>query len=354
MAIGQTLYSTAALLGVMRDANAMQPPTSYWLDLAFPRIVTFEEEYIDFSKLGGLRKIAPLVVPTAQGVPIYSAAERVSRVKPAYVKPKDPVSASRMIQRAAGLGELNVNSNWSPQQRYNAIVADVLREHRYAIERRWEWMAAQAILYGQVILEDERYPRTVVDFERDAGHSITLASGSQWGDVGVSILRSVESMKDTVRKAKFGGPTNRLTIGAKAWEVMRDDAEIQEMLKLDLRSYNNGMNINLGMREGLDVEYVGTLSGTTPIYVYSDYYHDSDSTSVPFMDERDVVLTGPNIQGVRCFGAIQDKAAGLQAMAMFPKMWDQEDPSATFIMTQSAPLMVPVNPNASLRARVVA
>lgn len=354
MAIGQTLYSTAALHGVMRDDEAMQPPSSYWLDLAFPNIITFEEEYIDFSKLTDTRKIAPLVVPTAQGRPIYSAAERVSRVKPAYVKPKDPVSASRMIQRAAGLGELNVNSNWSPQQRYNAIVADILRTHRRAIERRWEWLAAQAVIYGQVTLEDEAYPKTVVDFERAAGHSITLGSGSRWGDAGVSILGNVETWKKTVRDAAFGGPTNRLTVGSEVWEVMRQDDEIRELLKVDFRPSNNGLALNLGIREGLDVEFVGRLSGTTDVYVYSDYYHDADGSVVPFMDPRDVVLTGPNIRGVRCFGAIQDIDAQLQAMAMFPKMWKQEDPSATFIMTQSAPLMVPVNPNNSLRARVVA
>lgn len=354
MAIGQTLYSTATLLGVIRDANAMQPPSSYWLDLAFNRVINFDDEYIDFGKISGDRKIAPLVVPTAQGKPIYSAAERLARVKPAYVKPKDPVSATRVIQRAAGFGELNNGTPMSPQQRYNAIVADILRTHRYAIERRWEWMAAQAVLYGQVILEDEAYPRTVVDFERDAAHSITLGAGARWGDAGVSIVRSVESMKATVRAAKFGGPTNRLTVGSQAWEVMREDPEIQEMLKLDLRNFNNGMNLNLGIREGLDVEYVGTLSGTTPIFVYSDYYHDEDGSVVPFMDPRDVVLTGPNIQGVRCFGAIQDKNANFQPLAMFPKMWENEDPSATFLMTQSAPLMVPINPNNTLRARVVA
>jgi hypothetical protein len=353
MAIGTTLYSTAALLGVMRDPEAMQPPSSYWLDLAFPTIMTFDEEYIDFSKITDVRKIAPLVVPTAQGRPIYSAAERVSRVKPAYVKPKDPVSASRMIQRAAGLGELNVNSNWSPQQRYNAIVADILRTHRRAIERRWEWLASQAVQFGTVTLEDEAYPRTVVDFERSADHSITLSGATRWGETGVSILRDVESWKQTVRNAPFGGPTNRLTVGSEAWAVMREDDEIRELLKVDFRPFNNNINLNLGIREGLDVEFVGMLSGTTAVYVYSDYYQDTDGSVVPFMDPRDVVLTGPNIQGVRCFGAIQDIAAGLQAMAMFPKMWNQEDPSATFIMTQSAPLMVPVNPNASLRARVV-
>lgn len=353
MAIGQTLFSTAALLGVMRDDEAMMPPSSYWLDLAFPSIMTFDEEYIDFGKITDQRKIAPLVVPTAQGRPIYSAGERVSRVKPAYVKPKDPVSASRMIQRAAGLGELNVNSNWSPQQRYNAIVADILRTHRRAIERRWEWLASQAVQFGSVTLEDDAYPRTVVDFERAANHSITLTGANAWGETGVSILSSVEGWKKRVRDAPFGGPTNRLTVGSEAWEVMRQDEEIRELLKVDFRPSNNGLSMNLGIREGLDVEFVGRLSGTTDVYVYSDFYHEADGTVVPFMDPRDVVLTGPNIRGVRCFGAIQDIDAQLQAMAMFPKMWKQEDPSATFIMTQSAPLMVPVNPNASLRARVI-
>lgn len=354
MAIGQTLYSTTTLLGVMRDDDAMMPPSSYWLDLAFPSIMMFDTEFIDFGQISDQRKIAPLVVPTAQGRPVYSAGERMSRVKPAYVKPKDPVSASRMIQRAAGLGELNVNSTWSPQQRYNAIVADILRTHRRAIERRWEWLASQAVQFGAVTLEDDAYPRTVVDFERAANHTITLSGGNVWGASGVSILGSVESWKKRVRDATFGGPTNRLTIGSAVWEVMRQDEEVRELLKVDFRPSNNGLSLNLGIREGLDVEFVGRLSGTTDVYVYSDFYHEADNTVVPFMDPRDVVLTGPNIRGVRCFGAIQDLKAGLQSMAMFPKMWDSEDPSATFIMTQSAPLMVPVNPNASLRARVLA
>lgn len=353
MAIGQTLYSTAALYGVLRDDEAMQPPSNYWLSLCFPNIMTFDEEYIDFTKISDVRKIAPLVVPTAQGRPIYSAAERLVRVKPAYVKPKDPVTASRVIQRAAGLGELNTNTNWSPQQRYNAIVADILRTHRRAIERRWEWMASEAVQHGSITLEDEAYPKTVVDFERDAANTITLSGGARWGQTGVSIIESVEGFRKICRDAKFGGPTNRLTVGSEVWEVMRQDDELRELLKVDYRPSNNGLQLNLGIREGLDVEFVGMLSGTLAVYVYSDYYHSETGAVVPFMNPNDVVLTGPNVAGVRCFGAIQDKAAGMQPLAMFPKMWDQEDPSVTFIMTQSAPLMVPVNPNNTLRARVL-
>lgn len=355
MPIEHTVYDTTTLLGVMRDDEAMMPPSNYWLSLAFPSTVQFDTEFIDFNMLSDTRKIAPLVVPTAQGVPIYSAAERVTRVKPAYVKPKDPVTASRVIQRAAGYGELNTTAPMSPAQRYQAIVADILRQHRRAIERRWEWLAANAVIYGEVVLEGDRYPRTVVNFDRDAAHTEVLGAGARWGDSGVSILEDIEAWKKIARRSKFGGPLNRITVGVEAWEVMRANSEIRDLLKTDYRpSQQGGLDLNLGVLEGLDVEFVGRLNGTTDVYVYSDYYEDADGTVREFLDPRDVVMTGPGIRGVRCFGAIQDVAASWQPLAIFPKMWSEHDPSVTFVMSQSAPLMVPMFPNCSFRARVVA
>jgi hypothetical protein len=73
---------------------------------------------------------------------------------------------------------------------------------------------------------------------------------------------------------------------------------------------------------------------------------------IEMMDSYDVVGTGPQLRGTRCFGAIMDKKAQLRSLELFPKMWDQEDPSQTFTMTQSAPLMVPGEPNGSFRIKV--
>lgn len=351
MSLQNNIFDTSTLLGTMRHLEA---PSNYWLNLCFPQVIQFDTEEIDFSKLQENRKIAPLVVPTAQGVPIYSAAEERGSIKPAYVKPKDAVSASRVIRRVAGYGELNSSAPMTPQQRYNAIVTDILRQHREAIERRWEWMAAEAVLYGSVTLEDDNYPRKVVDFQRNGGHSVTLTGGNVWGAAGVSILGLLESWKKTMRRAKHGGVSNRLTVGIDAWEVMRADEEIRDLIKTDYRpQQQGGLDVNFGVLEGLEVEYVGKINGTTDVYVYSDYYELPDGTVTDFMDPRDVVLTSPTIGGIRCFGAIQDVEASFQPLAIFPKMWNQKDPSATFVMSQSAPLMVPLNPNASFRARVV-
>lgn len=348
--IDSTVYSTATLLGVMTD---LEEPSNYWLNLCFSgRELHFDTEWVEFEKLTNQRKLAPLVVPLAQGKPIYDKGSRLTRVKPAYVKPKDSVSITRLVKRTPG--NLGGSAPMTIQERYDAIVKDIAKDHIDAIERRWEWMAAQAVLDGQVILEDDAYPRDLVDFERDAGHTITLGVGVRWGDAGVSILSNVEEWRTTMRNAYFGGIANRMTIGSDVWAVLREDTEIRDLLKTDFRPSNNGLALNLGLREGLEVEFVGRLSGTIDVYVYSDYYQIDAGTVVPFMDPRDVVLTGPNVMGVRCFGAILDKKAGFQPLSIFPSMWEQDDPSVTFLMHQSAPLMVPVNPNATLRARVLA
>lgn len=348
--LDRRIYDTSTLLGVIQET---EPPNNYWLNLCFNEVANFTDEWIDLEKVDGYRKMAPLVVPTAQGKPIYSRAARTERFKPAYLKPKDAVSPSRVIKRAAGIERMLGSQPMTPQQRHAAIVADIQREHRDAIQRKWEWMASQAVQFGKVELEDEGYPTAIVDFGRDANLSVALTSGNRWGDPGVSLLGTVENWRTRIRQAKFGGTTNRMTIGSAAWDVMRQDPEVKELLNTQYRNLGNAQ-LNLGLREGLEVEYVGTLSGTLQVWVYSDYYHAPDGSQIPFMDPRDIVLTGPGVRGVRCFGAIMDTKAGFQPLEIFPKMWESEDPSGTYIMTQSAPLMVPLNPNVTFRARVIA
>ena len=351
--IENTIYSTATLLGVMREQES---PSDYWLSLLFPNQMTFETEWIEFEKVTTQRKLAPLVVPMAQGKPIYTEASHLARVKPGYVKPKDPVSLARILKRRPGNLGTGVPGG-TPQSRYNSIIGDIMREHREAIERRWEWMASEAAQHGEITLADDAYPTTVVDFNRAAGHTVTLGVAARWGDSGVSILGDIEAWRTTMLKAKFGGPTNRITIGADVWPVMTADAEIRELLKADsYRNNNNGMNLNLGLRDPQDdkAQMVGRLSGTLEVWVYSDYYQDENGNAVDFMNTKDVVLTGPNVRGVSCFGAILDSDANFQPLPIFPKMWKNQDPSVTYCMSQSAPLMVPVNPNNTFRARVLA
>lgn len=353
MTITPTIYEPSTLLATMRQVEA---PTNFWLNLCFPNSMQFDDEWIDFSKITETRKLAPLVVPTARGVPMYSAAEKVYRVKPAYLKPKDPVSASHMLRKRAGLnnGELLNVGGLSPSARYDAIVADILRQHREGIERRWEWMAAEAALNGSITLSGENYPEAVVDFERDPAHTVTLALNDRWGDAGVSIIEDIETWIGLVENADFGGMVTLMIVGTQAWAKMRADAGIKDLMDNNYRQ-TSGTSFDFGPGNGRNIQFKGRVTPSLEVWLYNDYYHDESGNIVRFMDNRDVLLIAPEaVQGTRCFGAILDVGAGFQPTPIYPKMWNEMDPSATHIMSQSAPLMVPVNPNATLRARVVA
>lgn len=346
--MAREIYDTRTLLAVMEDQEA---PTNYWLNLLYPNVINFEDEWIDFEKIPSQgRPLAPFVMPLAQGRPIYAKRSRVQRFKPAYIKPKDPVTPTRLFVRRPG-EILNPNPT-SPDARYRAIVADITAFHRTAIERTWEWMAAQVALYGAVTIEAPDYPETVVDFGRAAGNSVTLGVGSRWGDSGVSILDNLESWMDVIHNAEFGGMVTRITMGTQAWGKARKDPEIKDMLDTAYRG-DTGVSINRGIAQPAEVRMVGEIANGVEVYVYKDYY-TVGGTVTPFMDPRDVLLSGPGFGGYRCFGAILDPNAEFQALPIHSRMFVENDPPITHILSQSAPLMVGLNVNNTLRARVVA
>jgi hypothetical protein len=343
-------WNTATSLGVMRE---LDPMVTYWLDLAYAgRVVTFDEEYIDFEQIPAQgRKLAPFVMPMVQGKPVYDRRSRVQRMKPAYIKELDAVTPTRAMTKGPG-SLFSDASKMSPLARYNAIKVDITQTHMTAIYRRWEWMAARSIIDGKVVIEGEGYPSQEVDFGRNPNHDIVLGAGNRWGEAGVSIIDSLQDWLDTMHIAEFGGAGNRITVGLTAWRAMRKDPEIKELLNTDYRG--DSSDLKRGLIGTGEVRFVGTLDGGPDVYVYNDYYH-VDGVATNMMDPRDIVLTGPAIEGFQCFGAIQDAHSGFQAMPIFPRNWlPDSDPAVEQILHQSAPLFVPVNPNASLRARVVA
>ena len=351
MPINLSIYDTGELNRVLYDEKTLGTPETFWLTEFFRNEITFDDDYVDFDRVGSTRRMAPLVVPTAQGRPVVSRAEKVTRLRPAYLKPKDAVDPNRLIRKTVGIGELGGDPSqaMSPTQRMAAVVAAILQEHRHSIIRRWEWMAAQATIYGQVTLEGPDYPKTVVDFQRDPSLTVTLTGSDTWNSGTANILASITQLRKLMRNVPFGGKANVMIIGTDVANVMLDDQRVQEQLDRTLR-IEQEPSLKTGVRNADDYEYIGNIATGLPVYVCSATYEDDDGTTKDFLDPKDVVLVG-DIQGHRLFGAIRDVDM-LRPVPMWTKSWKQEDPSERFIMTQSAPLMAPINPNRSLRARV--
>lgn len=338
---------TSTLIGFYRDAPA---PINYFRNLFVASVFTSTDEFIDLMKVTEQRKLAPLVIPTSQGRPIFSEAASAVRLKPAYLKPKDPITPSRVLKRRPTENIFAPNT-LSPYGRFLALLGDILRAHRESIENRLEWMAAEAALYGKVTLSGPDYPTTIVDFERDPSHTVTLSgAGIAWNDVNAPIVDNVRTWVDKIRRAPFGGPVTRVTIGRDVVGNFRKNKQVLETLNMQVRGTTGQMGNTI--LTGDFSELVFKIDNLE-IWTTSDWYNAPEGGGIKtYMPGNAVLVSGPNLNMIECYGAILDTDAQMQATPVFPKQWKQEDPSATFVMTQSSPLQVPVNPNNTLLAFV--
>lgn len=344
------IYDTTTLLGVMSQVKTITP---FWLSF-FPQQINFETEDIAFDRVSrDYRRLAPFVAPNVQGrVQGRSGYDTVS-FKPAYVKPKDIVDPSMDIVRQPG--EALGTGSLSNAQRRDAVIAEILRQHRSKLVNRNEWLAARAVIDGQVTIQGEDYPAVTVNFRRHASLSYTLAGNALWTDaVNSQPLADIKAAKANAN-SRSGARITRMVFGGDAWELFAARVNLREMMNMQYGGYDTRVSL---MRDGYEgQEYMGIIqgldgAGRIEAWVDTSKYVDEDGNEQFFLDQKTVVGVADAIEGVRCFGAIRDAKAGLRPLEVFTKMWENEDPSVEYIMSQSAPLMVPKRPNASFKIKV--
>lgn len=347
------IWATADLIEVAYDDQA-SPPDGFWLRF-YPRVITSQAEEIYFDQIPVRdRRLAPFVSPNVQGRVMRSLGFNMASFKPAYVKPKHVVDPARAIPRRRGEP---FGGNLSLQERYDAIVADNIVTERALIERRWDWMGGQAMVYGSVTVAGDDYPSRTVDFGRDASLTTTLTSGVYWNETNGDPMADI-SLQRKNAFTRGRAPVNTLVFGVDAWDAFASRPEFTILLNNQNRGSNSLFNTT-GLASGEPYEYQGRIQGPNgggqiDMWTYSNEYEADDASMVQYLDPRDVVGIGGNVQGFQCFGAIMDSDAGLQSLPMFPKSWKNEDPSVTYTMTQSAPLPVPANINNTFRIRALA
>lgn len=339
------ILDTQELAGITRNLPALP---DFWLSRYFRRSHFSDSQWIEFDELTKGRRLAPFVAPNVQGQPMLQAAQAVRRFKPAYIKPKDAVDPARLLKRMVGEA---LGGTMSLQEREDAIIAEILADHRDMILRRHEWMACEAIRKGQVTISGENYPERTVIFGRKDTHDIVLTGSARWGESGADPLGNIKAWNTLINASGSKGVD--LIMGSNVSGVFFDDEKVQRMLETRRGSSVALESFNV---DGSPVQYHGSLTAGTNaglnLFTYSEIYEDNDGTEQPFLDPNEIVLVG-DPDGVRAFGAIMDRKAQWAPTALFQKMWEAEDPSGLFLMSQSAPLMVPGRPNATVRATVL-
>lgn len=357
------LWDSRELFALQRDER-LDPLPSYFLDTFFTQTFFSDDEKIRFGKLPNAdRVLAPFVLPTEAGKPIFKRkGETLSDFTPPYIKPKDAVRAEDARNVLPSEVFRNGGQRPSLAQRFDQRVAEIAAYHRRAIQIRELWMAARAFIDGRVLIEYERdqgaaNPSVLLDFGRDPGHTVVLGSGARWDDPATPILDNLESWMSTMYLADGGGSAAQLIVGASVAPYFRKNNQIKDML--DTR-YRGGEDVSISrgiMRTVQPMTRIGRLDSGLEVFSYRDQVQNNNGAMVDIFDPRDVLLIAPGATGVRAYGAIMDDEAiqaGLSSVDIYPKMWSDKDPGATYLMHQSSPLPIPMYPNRTFKARVLA
>lgn len=339
------IYDTTTLLEVMRVQKTSVP--HFWLNY-FPTQINFQTPTITWDKVfGDDRKLAPFVIPTVQGRPQRLEGYETVQFSPAYIKIKDVVSPEMHIERLPG--ETLGSGSMSIEQRRDAVVGFLLGMQKTKIDNRFEWLAARAVIDGRVTISGEDYPTVVVDFRRDASLTSVLAGGAAWSQATAKPLDDLKLMRMAAND-KSGARITRHIFGATAWDKFAARVDLKEMMNKNF----GGLAVEVTrMTDGYEgMEFMGVIQGLNgagriEAWVNTAKFVDSTGTEQYYLNQNTVVGVSDMVKGVRCFGAIMDKKAGYKPLTIFSKNWENEDPSVEYLLSQSAPLMVPKEPNAT-------
>ncbi|MCG6115098.1 MAG: major capsid protein [Mesorhizobium sp.] len=347
-------YDTADLVGVIQT---IRPAPTFFLNRYFRRdpLLSVHEHIVFDEVLEGLPIMAPFVSPIVQAKAQKRSGFQAKTFTPAYVKPKHFIKPGDFLTRSPGEDLLG---SMSPEERMDREIIRLLAVQRRQIEARWEWMAARATIDGKVVVTGEDYPEVEVDFGRDADNDIIVSgAGNLWSNEDADIGSMLEDWSDQLLEMTGFAGTD-VVMAPEIWKHFRKNKVVLRDAELR-RGIQAVPNLQPRVADQ-NARFVGQW-GEFSLYVYAGRFKDQDGTVSRALAATDIIMTAApseidgtgGVEGIRAFGAIQDKKARLWPLDIFPKTWEEEDPSGEQLMSQSAPLMIPGRPNAVIKAKVV-
>src|SRR5471032_2031841 len=350
MAEASLIYDTNTLIAVVPN---LKRPQKFLLDKFFTNIVLSETKKVSIDVDVGKRRMSPFVSPLVEGKLVEQRRMQTNEFEPAYIKDKRAPDLMKPVRRA--IGE-RIGGAMTGMQRQMANLEAELTDQIDMLDRRCEWMAAQALTTGTVTIEGEGFPTTLIDFGRDPSLTLAKTGGAQW--TKANILAGTASPTDDIEDwqalilQKSGAITTDIVFTVSAWQGFKEDPALKGAIFFPKQS-DSGNTINIGAQIARGAIYKGRW-GQYDLWVYNDWYVD-DITDVemPMMQDGTVVLSGPDMMGTRAFGMIVDPKFNYEAMAYAPKTWTIEDPAQQLLLLQAAPIMIPNQVNAALCVKVV-
>ncbi|WP_175786347.1 major capsid protein [Burkholderia cenocepacia] len=345
---GSLVYDTNTLIQVVPNLKLAQ---QFLLDKFFPNVVMADSEKVSIDVDVGLRRMAPFVSPLVEGKLVEQRRYQTNEFKPAYIKDKRAPDLRRPVRRM--IGE-RIGGDLKGVQREMANLEAEMTDQVDVLNRRLEWMAANALRKAIVRIEGEGFETVDIDFGRDPSLTVALTGAQKWTEVNVAAgtatpCDNIEAWQHQILK-KSGAKVTDIIFTTSAWTGFSADPKLKGAILYPALA-QSGNVINPGAQIEQGAVYKGKW-GQYDLWVYNDWFIDENGVERPMIPDGEIVMSGPNLMGTRAFGQIMDPAFNYEALPYAPKTWVKDDPAQRFLMMQSSPIVIPSRVNASFGASV--
>lgn len=345
----QELYRLNAAVRVLEQ------PNNFFLSRFFPRIQDAEGDKItiDIQRRG--RKLAPFVSHCVEGVPIANSAFETRTLSPAYIRLKDAPSQCNNGKRRFGQ---QPDQLMSAEQNLEFDTMDVLAQHEESIQERLEWMGAKTIVDGKYLVKSDHHPAYEVDFRRSAGNSIIVAEPWKNGAVLNSDASPIDDLT-ALGKVIYDGCGFKMTdiiMRTSTWQALSKHQDFNDLF-MKIRGVNEGEIPNLTPKAYKKVQLMGKFVGAWLWIVEESFTNDQGALEYYVPDGKVIGVSDNGLQGFIGYGEIKnDKAvaAGLSKSTRFVDRFFEDNIGKLMAQTETAPLVAPVNPDASATMTVFA
>ncbi|NHB89604.1 major capsid protein [Photorhabdus tasmaniensis] len=346
------IYDTNVLVQIVPNLITSQ---NWLLDRFFPNLVTYETEEVSIDVDIGKRRMSPFVSPLVEGKLVESRKYQTNTFKPAYIKDKRAPDLRKPIRRQ--IGE-RIGGEYTAAEREMLNLQFEMADQIDMINRRLEWMAANALVKSQITVVGDGFPTTVIDFGRSSNLTVTLSGSDKWptkvaaGTTNTQPSDDIEVWQTLILKESGAVPTD-LVFTSSSWKAFRLDTSIKDTAITfpALNPFGNQVNIGPTVQKGAVFKGIW---GNFNLWLYNDWFIDPiDNVEKPMLPDGTVIMSSADLMGTRAFGLILDPAFNYGPLAFAPKSWLIEDPAQRYLMMQSAPLVIPSRVNAALCATVV-
>lgn len=338
------LFSTRKMLEMVEDRRKAD---TFLRDTFFGNVKTFGTKFVEYDFKPANRQLVDHIGGTIGGSAVQRKGFKNYSFEAPEVGPELITIAEDLMNRSAGEDPYN---SMSPQERAAKQLGEDLAELDDQISRKEEYMCAQALLCGGLVIsgdgiEDRVNFWTTPDLDGnspDAGDPYeALTSSATWDNASTANpIGDLVAWSRNIRKGSGINPS-KVVMGSEALDAF---------LKCNaVKNYLDNRRIDFGNLEYSDplpngAQYYGRIAGLD-VFSYDSYVELADGTEVPIFDTKKILIGServPTFMGYGACAVANDKNETLEIIAAprVPNSRLIHNPVGRIVQIKSRPLPV--------------